>query len=538
MILYFANRKMKIIGHATTHLPEGFIVVDDDKIEDVDSGVATFSCRIGYTDETRLELESMVEAGNFLLRSNGKKNEFYTIIDSETDTKTKEVYIYAEDAGLDLLNEIVGPFEATESHNVEWYVNKYISNSGFEIGINEIPSTTTRTLVWEGEATVTERLASIATQFGGFEVSYTFEVNGLEVTKKCINIYKERGKNIEEQLRLNREIDRIIIKKSVANLATALRCTGGIPEGKNDPITLKGYNYDDGDFYVDGLLLKSRKAVEKWGRIITTNKTSHIERPYSYQTLSQKTLCSHAVTELKKICEMEVNYEIDINELPENIAIGDRINIVDDAGELYLSARILVLESSVTKDSHKATLGEYKIKNSGISEKVEELAKQYSELSKKRTLYTWTAYADDANGGGISLNSTNKSYLGTAVNRTTEEVDISDPSVFSWVKVYGEDSAVLRIDSSRGTVFKNNQVSTVLSVVVYKGSKRITDISELKKEFGSSAYIEWCWQKMDEETFGTILSTDSRIGNEGFTLSLTPADVNTKAVFMCQLITD
>ena len=99
-------------------------------------------------------------------------------------------------------------------------------------------------------------------------------------------------------------------------------------------------------------------------------------------------------------------------------------------------------------------------------------------------------------------------------------------------------SAVLRIESSRGTVFKNNQVSTVLSVVVYKGSKRITDISELKKEFGSSAYIEWCWQKMDEETFGTILSTDSRIGNEGFTLSLTPADVNTKAVFMCQLITD
>lgn len=101
------------------------------------------------------------------------------------------------------------------------------------------------------------------------------------------------------------------------------------------------------------------------------------------------------------------------------------------------------------------------------------------------------------------------------------------------------DSAiVLRIDSSRGTVFKNNNVSTVLSAVIYKGSKRITDIDALHAEFGASAYIEWLWQRMEEDAFGTILSTDNRIGNGGFTFTLSPDDVDTKVVFMCQLVTE
>lgn len=99
-------------------------------------------------------------------------------------------------------------------------------------------------------------------------------------------------------------------------------------------------------------------------------------------------------------------------------------------------------------------------------------------------------------------------------------------------------STVLRIESSRGTVFKNNAVSTVLSAVVYRGSKRITDMMTLRQEMGLSARLEWSWQRMDEDTFGTIVSTDERIGNEGFTFTLSPEDVDTKITFMCQLITD
>ncbi len=100
----------------------------------------------------------------------------------------------------------------------------------------------------------------------------------------------------------------------------------------------------------------------------------------------------------------------------------------------------------------------------------------------------------------------------------------------------GQDAVTLRIDSSRGTVFKNSDVSTVLNVVIFKGGKTITDAASMRAEFGSNAYLEWQWQRMGEATFGTILSTDSRISNEGFALSLAPNDVDTKVVFKCQLV--
>lgn len=102
----------------------------------------------------------------------------------------------------------------------------------------------------------------------------------------------------------------------------------------------------------------------------------------------------------------------------------------------------------------------------------------------------------------------------------------------------GEDAVTLRIDSSRGTVFKNSDVSTVLNVVIFKGGKTITDAASMRNEFGNNAYLEWQWQRMGEATFGTILTTDSRISNEGFALSLTPSDVDTKVVFKCQLVTE
>ena len=100
----------------------------------------------------------------------------------------------------------------------------------------------------------------------------------------------------------------------------------------------------------------------------------------------------------------------------------------------------------------------------------------------------------------------------------------------------GQDAVTLRIDSSRGTVFKNSEVSTVLNVAIFKGGKTITDAASMRAEFGSNAYLEWQWQRMGEATFGTILTTDSRISNEGFALSLTPSDVDTKVVFRCQLV--
>ena len=390
MILYFADRMFSILGSASTGMLGIFPINDDLKTEDVETGVSSFECYIPYTDGNRKEVERITEVGNYLLRKHNGENEFYTIIESESDTKNKEVYIYAEDAGLDLLNEIVGAYTAEEAKDISFYIDMFAYDSGFEIGINEAAGLT-RALSWDGEATATERIASVAKQFGSFEISYSFRIKGLEITRKYINIYKKRGKDSGVQLRLNNEIDRIVTKKSIANLATALICTGGTPEESETPITLEGYEYDDGDFYVAGKYLYSRNALKKWTRYIWNKEPNkingqkgHIVQPFSYDTTSQKELCAHAATKLKELCEIEVNFEIDVNILPENVEIGDRVDVVDDAGELYVSSRVLKLETSVANKTQTATIGEHLIKSGGISQKVSDLADKFADFAEER----------------------------------------------------------------------------------------------------------------------------------------------------------
>lgn len=394
MILYFADRKMNIIGHASTSLPNCIAITDDCKLEDIETGVNSFEADIQYGVNDRDTVQKCAKVGNYILRSNGKENEFYTIIDTEEDTKKRCINVYAEDAGLDLINEVVGPYKADKAYPISHYINKFSYDSGFEIGINEV-SHLTRKLSWEGEATATERLASVATQFDGCEVFYSFEVKNLIVTKKIINIRKKRGKNDGAVLRLNAELDRIISKQSVANLATALNCVGGTPENSQTPVTLNGYKYDDGDFYVSGNILCSRKAKDIWSRYVwnkepnkINGESGHIVKSYSYDTLSQQTLCNHAITKLKKLREIEVNYEVDIKRLPDNVCIGDTVNIVDEEGHQYIQTRILRLERSVCNKSYKAVLGDFLILKNDINRKVLELADKFSKesLTSKRAL--------------------------------------------------------------------------------------------------------------------------------------------------------
>ena len=533
MIVYFADRKLNILGQASTRLPQGLMVTDDTKDEDVESGVAVFECEFAFARDTRAKVEACVKAGNYILRKHDDETEFYTIIDSEIDIKKQTAFVYAEDAGLDLLNEVVGPYEADQAYSIDHYVEKFAYDSGFEIGINEAEGLT-RLLTWDGEDTVTARLASVAKQFDGCEISFSYDIKGLRITNKKINIYKKRGKDIGTTLRLNKEIDNIVIKETIVNVATALRSAGGTPDksseilevssdagspkilygvsletmsrtadsvqitadveasldskdatfGKdyvltasiymggewhsttikeadkewkgttrhskeytftvsgipsaavkftdikfkvarsdskggdvgilaekacgthivtnyikggvngdglaNRPMTLEGYEYDDGDFYVDGDTVKCRSAVQQWSRYINPTEKNlkaghegHIVRLFSFDTVSQEELCAQTIAQLKKLIDSEKNYEADILVLPKNTKVGDRVNIVDESGEFFLSTRLLQLKSSVVRQEQKATLGEFLIKESGISEKVEDLANKFAEEAEK-----------------------------------------------------------------------------------------------------------------------------------------------------------
>lgn len=100
----------------------------------------------------------------------------------------------------------------------------------------------------------------------------------------------------------------------------------------------------------------------------------------------------------------------------------------------------------------------------------------------------------------------------------------------------GELSTALHIESSKGTIIDNDIESTVLSVTIYNGGQRITDMTTLKSAMGDEVYLEWSAIGLNDSSYETIPSDDTRIGNEGFTLTLGQADIGATTTYACNLI--
>lgn len=444
MILYFADKNFKILGTASTSLSGGYVITDDTKKEEVETGIATLDCTVAYTDDTRADIESWCRAGNYVLAYYGKDDSadvdivnLFMITTTELSVLDHTIKFESEDSGLDLLNNLAKEYTGTEQMSAADYINTFLEKTGFRLRNNNV-SKNPKKLEWTSTDTVTKRLADIAEKFE-IELTYGFSVKGLTVSDRWVDIADETGKDTKINLYINKEVNNITVKNTIENLATALYATG------KDNLTLIGFTIPEADkdkyqIDPDGNLV-SLEALTKWARVDYSSKDSFSGNLYqkfeSSDTASQADLYKLAKEKLDSISDIETNYEVDIADLPPGVGIGDRVNIVDDAGNTYISGRILELETSVTDGTKKATLGEYVIKDSGISELVENLASSFANLSKVRELYTWIAYADTIDGDGFSFSPEGKEYLGTAVNQLTEEAG-TDPAVYKWVKTKGE----------------------------------------------------------------------------------------------------
>ena len=93
---------------------------------------------------------------------------------------------------------------------------------------------------------------------------------------------------------------------------------GGTPEGADKPISLNGYTYDDGNFYVAGTYLFCREANKIWSRRYAEEgvNAGYICKMFNGTSTNQKTLCSQAIASLKKASQMEENYEVTLKRFP------------------------------------------------------------------------------------------------------------------------------------------------------------------------------------------------------------------------------
>lgn len=101
------------------------------------------------------------------------------------------------------------------------------------------------------------------------------------------------------------------------------------------------------------------------------------------------------------------------------------------------------------------------------------------------------------------------------------------------------DLVTLRIDSSRGTVFKNSEVSTVLKVHCYKRGKELTTLSELRDAMGDQTVrIRWCVFRAGDSDWVALADSDPKLSSDGTALTLKPSDIDVKCTFKAEVVSD
>ena len=446
MMIYFCDRDLTILGNASTQLPDGFRITDDLTTEEIDTGVNTFSCVLPYMKNEQRTLEPMVAEGNYILKQSSPTDSYslydsvYQIIDVECDTETQEFSIYAEDAGLDLLNTLCGAVTLTGTIG---QMMDYFLPSDWTVNLMEVP-TTAKTNVWDGENTCTERLLSVANLWG-CELYYSFVIEGLQIKKRVVNVTQKRGNQVAiPQLRLNYDLKSIHWKRSIANLVTALDVKGSTVD--NTVVTLVGYNYsytdpDTGEVYkVDPTTgqMRNETAMAKWASAIDPDGLW--VGSFQFDTADQAVLAGQARASLQKQSKVEANYEVDFDKLPQGTRVGDRVNIIDDNGGLYLEARLLRIETCIADDTQTATIGEYLLRDSGISERVQQIATDVANArATDRVIQSQMQIITDTVDNMFTLEVDSEVILSQAyltarlLNGNTDVKTNYDPNWFKWI---------------------------------------------------------------------------------------------------------
>lgn len=547
MDYYFTDRQFNVLQIASTSRNSEYRIPDDLEKSSIEADTKALTGTVYFDHENLLSALTMCQVGNYILYRDELDNDiFMTIMESHSNSTTNTIQFTAEDAGVDLLNEIVGAYKATKALKFADYFNKFTWDSGWTIGVNEIPSAT-RTLEFEGETTSYDRMQSVATEFG-VELYFSFEIVGTTVTKRQMNVVKKRGKSDNVTLRVGKELNSITVDSDIYSLATSIKATGGTPEGKDTPITLKGYKYvdPDGRFVLgaDGIM-RDMVAVQEWSRLKSndnpTPDRSHLQQVKTYDAVTQETLCQSVLADLKQNNHPAVNYVLDIAYLPETIEIGDIIHAVDDDAELYISARLLELNKSRATDTHTATLGDFLIEYDQVNSNLRDLADKLKDQSQlvndvKNGNKSCTVYLITPNGTNWSQGDESKRIIARVFVGQENITSYFSASAFTWSKTdsatgvhdadweskHENDGYQIELDEDDvGTItctVDGDYLKVNAEMILGSGNELVLDqpVSKFPKDFwGSKISGAFQYQWLDKVNNQIIVSMEYTTGQGG-----------------------
>lgn len=317
-----------------------------------------------------------------------KDKDFWLNINSVKKTGYK-IELTAYSLSLEANKEKRGPHKPANAMTIKQYIDYYDPEHSFEIGINEVADKSIK-LEWSGTDTILARLYSVANSFGA-ELEFVTELNDdYSLKRHVVNIYREGNLGKDKTgmpVRVGEKLKVINYSDNMDDFYTAIRRTG------KDGLTMAGLDkkiYDDKGnllFYSSGDTLYAPQARDKYPSIARkTNDGYIVNEDSETEHANKEALFGYMLSELKKHCELKVDYEV---EGAVDGSIGDRKTLIDArhfAPPLYVQARISEQTEALLETSDvKTTLSNYVRKSSQIAN---ELLQRVEQLTLEATPYT------------------------------------------------------------------------------------------------------------------------------------------------------
>ncbi|WJQ03192.1 phage tail spike protein [Geobacillus stearothermophilus] len=423
-MIFVLDRHEKVRAIFTNNGSPGSCPYYDDVMkEDLSTGVATYEFRV----PTNHPNADLIEEGGYVVRADLDGNlRMFTIIQvEETHAEQSEKYVYAEDAGLELLNDIVRP-NTYYSVTIDQALDIILQDTRWERGRTDYLGV--QNVVIEDYQTVVSALQTLGELYGG-ELSFRVKMENGEVVGRYVDMVKQRGTVTKKRFVFNKDILNIKRTVDMSELATALIGIGkGDADGNYTTFRNVSYSKSNGDPFDKPLnqdWVGDPDALQRYGV-----QGKHLFGVFQYETDNAEELLNATWNELQKRKNPKITYELDVALLErlagiehEKVRIGDTVYIIDEtfSPALYLEARIIALETCFSDPSKdKCTLGNFKPAVSNITAQMRALQSQL--LRKAPTWDEAKAKAETAitTAETASQTATNAQQVATTAQQTAD----------------------------------------------------------------------------------------------------------------------
>lgn len=309
------------------------------------------------------------------------KGKDYWLTINEFNKQGTEVEITAYSLSLEANKEKRGAYKASSAMSIVDYFSVFDPEKSLEIGINEV-SDKKLTLEWTGTDTVLARLYSIANSFDA-ELEFVTELNpNYSLKRHVVNIYRSGnlgGDSTGRPVRVGTELKVLGFNSNINDLYTAIDVTG--KDGLKLPDKTIKDDKGEVQFFSKNGRLYAPQARDKFpSNKVNVNDGYILAEAKTTDYTNQEALFSYALSEMKKHCDVQVEYS---TEGAVKGSVGDTKTLIDSINfepTLYVQARITEqTEDLETGKSIKTTFSNFKRTSSQLSndlkKKIEELAK-------------------------------------------------------------------------------------------------------------------------------------------------------------------